>query len=465
MISTQDNATWNSVAKIQGELTLSASDVNGITVVEDITGITAIYILDTANTADYVVKTGTVSGTIGNQLFTYTTPNASPATSASDETKWKQASYVGTEKPKEIAVENITTTTQIDTLTPVTTGDDLVVYNATDGAVSRTAGTVTPTNIGGAGVNLIPDLTSNTSSGTASGTTPADPLWAEWKAFDRDNSTHYMFAGSVGYLQYRFTTSQTINKYVIVGHNNAADLNRMPKNWTFEGSNDGSNWTVLDTQTNQTSWASGVGASYSFSNLVSYSYFKISISSNNGGSYTTIDTLEMIQTSITKYQVPITATTVPVTKAFFDDNVTYFIAVEDTENRCIMKDEVLAFVSSTTSEYVGTSPISGLIKTGDTIQLDGVTDVVTSNVVESPAGTYTCTIPVQGSAPISAKVLDKRQALATTRTYNAGNGNFDVTMTTPLNVSGRAIKIGVYAEKTGTTVDIDTAVINLNKEG
>ena len=74
----------------------------------------------------------------------------------------------------------------------------------------------------------------------------------------------------------------------------------------------------------------------------------------------------------------------------------------------------LTFVSSTTTEYVGTNAVSGLIKTGDTIQLDGATEVVSSLVVESPAGTYTITIPLQASPPASAKVLDRCKKLSVT---------------------------------------------------
>ncbi len=64
---------------------------------------------------------------------------------------------------------------------------------------------------------------------------------------------------------------------------------RAPKTWTFEGSNDGSSWTTLDTQTNYTAWASSTErTAFSFSNSTAYSYYRINISANQGNTYTGI---------------------------------------------------------------------------------------------------------------------------------------------------------------------------------
>jgi len=64
--------------------------------------------------------------------------------------------------------------------------------------------------------------------------------------------------------------------------------NRAPKNWTFEGSNNNIDWTILDTQENQTGWGSGTGREFTLDILkmsIAYRYFRLNISANNGDDY------------------------------------------------------------------------------------------------------------------------------------------------------------------------------------
>ena len=59
--------------------------------------------------------------------------------------------------------------------------------------------------------------------------------------------------------------------------------------WTFEGSNNGSSWTTLDTQTSFSSWVANVlPVLFTFSNTTAYSYYQINVSVNGGNGYTGI---------------------------------------------------------------------------------------------------------------------------------------------------------------------------------
>jgi hypothetical protein len=59
-----------------------------------------------------------------------------------------------------------------------------------------------------------------------------------------------------------------------------------PSAWTFEGSNDDSNWTTIDTQTAQ-SFTAGVKVSYNaFSNSTAYRYYRWNISAGNNDDMT-----------------------------------------------------------------------------------------------------------------------------------------------------------------------------------
>lgn len=62
-----------------------------------------------------------------------------------------------------------------------------------------------------------------------------------------------------------------------------ASASRAPKAWTFSGSNDGENWTALDTRSNETGWsASGESRMYSFGNDTAYLYYKFDCTALNG---------------------------------------------------------------------------------------------------------------------------------------------------------------------------------------
>jgi len=71
--------------------------------------------------------------------------------------------------------------------------------------------------------------------------------------------------------------------------------NRCPKDWTFEGSNDNENWTVIDTRASEPAWAgagSGEARLKSFENTKAYRYYRFKITTTQGGDYLEIVQLE-----------------------------------------------------------------------------------------------------------------------------------------------------------------------------
>lgn len=81
--------------------------------------------------------------------------------------------------------------------------------------------------------------------------------------------------------------------------NGAEPTNRGPKNWTMQGSNDGSSWTTIDTQTNQTAWTTGLVRTYTPASATVYRYYKLNITANNGdATFTTVGQLYLYDTSV-----------------------------------------------------------------------------------------------------------------------------------------------------------------------
>lgn len=101
---------------------------------------------------------------------------------------------------------------------------------------------------------------SNYKVSTSSEYLPED-LFHPWKVFDGKYVgilTYYVANTNAAWLQIQFKNgnSKEIKSYGI-RVNTIPEPARAPKNWTFEGSNDGINWTILDTRVGETNWLTG----------------------------------------------------------------------------------------------------------------------------------------------------------------------------------------------------------------
>ena len=136
-----------------------------------------------------------------------------------------------------------------------------------------------------------------------------------YKAFDgthNSGSWHSAAGIKTGILSLELPESFVLTKYELYrrvsnqGPNN--DNSLVPQNWTLEGSNDETNWTVLDTQINQT-FTSGVQGeaskkSYSISNnSTNYKHYRINVTANSGGNYLIVGELKLYGASPTNASV------------------------------------------------------------------------------------------------------------------------------------------------------------------
>jgi len=103
------------------------------------------------------------------------------------------------------------------------------------------------------------------------------------KLFDWNTATKW-FAPSVSAAWVRFNygpgAAQTVVGYVLTSANDTPT--RDPKNWQFQGSNDGSSWTTLDTRTGETFSARFQAKGYTFSNATAYQYYRLNVTLNSG---------------------------------------------------------------------------------------------------------------------------------------------------------------------------------------
>lgn len=80
------------------------------------------------------------------------------------------------------------------------------------------------------------------------------------------------------WVQYQFASAKTIKKYTLTSGDDIQD--RDPKDWQFQGSNNGSDFTTLDTRANQYLGARGQKTAYYFDNSTAYTYYRLSITDN-----------------------------------------------------------------------------------------------------------------------------------------------------------------------------------------
>lgn len=149
--------------------------------------------------------------------------------------------------------------------------------------------------------NLVTKMTSN--SGEVLASTEYNATYQAWKAFNGANSVESdawitLTGTTTGWLRYKFNTPTIVNKYAVSNENYASTSpTSAPKNWTFEGSNDGTTWTILDTRTNETGWSNAQRREYNFNNFTQYLYYRINVSANNGyASWLAIGELELMNT-------------------------------------------------------------------------------------------------------------------------------------------------------------------------
>jgi hypothetical protein len=100
-------------------------------------------------------------------------------------------------------------------------------------------------------------------------------------AFDSDPGSKWFATAATGWLQYDFgvNNAQVVKRYTI----NSADVPaRDPKDWQFQGSQDGSTWTTLDTRSGQSFSVVNAQNTYDIGNTTAYQYYRLNITADNG---------------------------------------------------------------------------------------------------------------------------------------------------------------------------------------
>ncbi|WP_029893318.1 discoidin domain-containing protein [Desulfohalovibrio reitneri] len=167
-----------------------------------------------------------------------------------------------------------------------------------------TAGvTLTAPIYGTARVNTdqVPVMSANSQAGvTVTASSSRTPLTPPHGAFDsiggNDEGATYWNASTTKneWLQVAFPGATTINGYTIRSKDDGGNLSRLPHGFDFEGSDDGANWTTLDSQTSVV-WESGGEKQFNLSSPARYKYYRLYVYTENGsGDYIQVPEMQLL---------------------------------------------------------------------------------------------------------------------------------------------------------------------------
>jgi hypothetical protein len=113
---------------------------------------------------------------------------------------------------------------------------------------------------------------------TASGEKPPNEAAVNLK--DHDPSTKWLALQPTGWVTYQLAKPAAVVHYSLTSANDSAG--RDPKDFTLQGSNDGSTWTDLDKRTGQRFDSRYITNSYTFNNTTAYRYYRLNVTANYG---------------------------------------------------------------------------------------------------------------------------------------------------------------------------------------
>ncbi|MGK5739958.1 ThuA domain-containing protein [Micromonospora sp. URMC 103] len=115
-------------------------------------------------------------------------------------------------------------------------------------------------------------------SATASGENPPNETAA--MAIDGSTGTKWLARTTTGWLAAKLAQPVVVSRYALTSANDFPG--RDPKNWTLQGSEDGSTWTDLDTRTDETFPQRFQTKQYTFTNTKAYQHYRLNITANSG---------------------------------------------------------------------------------------------------------------------------------------------------------------------------------------
>ena len=116
------------------------------------------------------------------------------------------------------------------------------------------------------------------------------------QAFDGDKGTKWLTFATTGWIAARLDAPLRVDQYALTSGND--EPGRDPADWQLQGSNDGSSWTTVDSQTGQTFEKRGQTRVYSVTDPQPYTLYRLNVTKNGGADIVQLGELELADPSV-----------------------------------------------------------------------------------------------------------------------------------------------------------------------
>lgn len=169
---------------------------------------------------------------------------------------------------------------------------------ATDAAAQAAYATSDPQT-----ADQIPDMTDNNAPSGLCSASSTFGAYYPYLAMNDTNSGEadcwYADGAKPQWLQYQFAAGKVIGAYSISARDYTLSGCEYPVAWTLQGSNNGSDWTNLDSQSGQ-SFTQAEKKTYVFINVTSYAYYRLTVTESQHSTLLAIGEFELILASAVK---------------------------------------------------------------------------------------------------------------------------------------------------------------------
>lgn len=153
-----------------------------------------------------------------------------------------------------------------------------------DDSIDQCLNTPANANVDNLGCEIVDEIELTDLAGIVSAQfADADSPPAERMAntFDSSIDTKYLVFNASAWIQFKIDDAAYVaNKYRLTSANDAPQ--RDPLNWSLQGSNDGNNWTTLDSRANEDFTTRKQTREFTFSNNAAFQYYRLNMSNNSG---------------------------------------------------------------------------------------------------------------------------------------------------------------------------------------
>jgi predicted alpha-1,2-mannosidase len=113
---------------------------------------------------------------------------------------------------------------------------------------------------------------------------------------DGDLGTKWLTFATTGWVSVKLDTPLSLSTYALTSAND--EPTRDPRDWRLEGSNDGTTWTTVDSQSGQSFADRGVTNTYAVNSTTPYQYYRINVTANGGAPIVQLAELQLANPAI-----------------------------------------------------------------------------------------------------------------------------------------------------------------------